>query len=615
MFCKNCGNQVAEGAAFCGVCGAKIAENAPVADSVQPAAEPDVSAYEEAAPQDTAQYEAVAPEDTSDYEAVSPEKEPTAPTYINDGAVNEPAPKKKSKKWLFIGIPVLAVILVVVLCFNTFTGMLLKTFASDASYFAYVEGTSLEGYGNVATSLYGMGKNNIVNGGGSKGEIAIELGDTLTTMLWGYANGMDLSWLKQIKLEVDADTVQNNSSVTAALVLGDQTILNLECIMDTEKGVIYLKCKELNDKFIKFEVPDFAGSGMTSMSLSANSSNAVLNNISTVMEYFPTEEELDKLLEKYVALVLKQITDDDVTKESGEITANGITESCTVLKLSITDRLLLNVVKAVLTEAEKDKEIIAVIEKLEKGIKEISKVEGNAVEEYKEGVAAALEEIGNALANLEGNGTEYLVLTDYVNGSHEIIGREIGANSITAISILSAESGSDIGYEFSIADKLSVKGKGTENGDAVTGDFALSVEGKEIVTLGLESFSSDLENGALNGAMVLKFGKDVKDLMDSSAYTTISLLNPSLRMEFDTSTDKSSSSIAVLSGESVFIKLSANSEVTDAKVANAPSDSETISSTEIDISDLDLSKLVDNLKKAGVPENLLTVLQYATMIG
>ena len=615
MFCKNCGNQVAEGTAFCGVCGAKIAENAPVAESVQPAAEPDVSSYEEAAPQDTAQYEAAAPEDTSDYEAASPTNEPAVPTYINDGAVNEPAPKKKSKKWLFIGIPVLAVILVVVLCFNTFTGMLLKTFASDASYFAYVEGTSLEGYGNVATSLYGMGKNNIVNGGGSKGEIVIELGDTLTTMLSGYANGMDLSWLKQIKLVIDADTAQNKSSATAALVLGDQTILNLECIMDTEKGAIYLKCKELNDKFIKFEVPDFAGSGMTSMSVSANSSNAVLNNISTIMEYLPTEEELDKLLEKYVAIVLKQITDDDVTKESGEITANGITESCTVLKLSITDRLLLNVVKAVLTEAENDKEIIAVIEKLEKGIKEISKVEGNAVDEYKEGVADALEEIGNTLADLEGNGTEYLVLTDYVNGAHEIIGREIGANSITAISILSAESGNDIGYEVSIADKLSVKGKGTENGDAVTGDFTLSVEGKEIVTLGLENFSSDLENCTLNGAVVLKFGKDVKDLMDSSAYTTLSLLNPSLRMEFDTSKDKSSSSIAVFSGESVFVKLSANSEATEAKVANAPSDSETVSYTEIDISELDLSKLVDNLKKAGVPENLLTVLQYATMIG
>ena len=614
MICKNCGNQISEDTAFCGACGTKI-EDAPVAENTQPASEPDVSAHEASAPADTAQYGASAPEDTADYESVAPVSEPVAPTYINDNASNEPAPKNKSsKKWLFIGIPVLAVILAVVLCFNTLTGFFVKNFGSDASYFAYVEGTSLKGYGAVATSIYGMGKNNLTNGVGAEGEIAIEIGDTLTTMLSGYANGLDLSWLKQIKIVMDADTVGSKASGTFALVLGDQTILTFEYITDTEKGVAYLRCKELNDKFIKFEIPDFSGSGMTSMSVYSSSSTAVLNNISTLMEYMPTEEELNKLLEKYVAIALKQITDDDVVRESGEITANGITESCTVLNLNITDKLLLNVVKAVLTEAENDKEIIAIIEKLEKGVKEISKTSENAVEEYKEGVADALEEINGLINDLEGNGTEYFTLIDYVNGSHEIIGREVAMGESKILSVLSAESGSDIGYEL-LASELSVKGKGKKNGDAVTGDFSLSVEGKEIVTLGLENFATDAENGTLNGAAVLKLGKDVKYLMDSTTYSTLSLLNLSLRMEFDNSADKANSSFAVLSGEKVFVKLSVNSKTTSIKIANAPSDSETISYTEVDITDFDLSAVIDNLEKAGVPQNLLTVLQYAAMAG
>ena len=608
MICKNCGNQLSEGTAFCGVCGVKI-EDAPVS-------EPEASVYEAAAPTDTTKYEeaeATAPADTAQYE----QKESVAPTYINDGAVNEPAPKKKSKKWLFVAIPVLAVVLAVVLCFNTLTGFFVKNFGSNASYFAYVEGTSLSGYSNTVTSLYGVGKSNIVNGGGAEGEMAIELGDTLTTMLSGYANGMDLSWLKQIKIKIDADTVGTKSSGTLALVLGEKTVLNAEYILDNEKGVAYLRCKELSDKFIKFEIPNMSGSAFTAMStVAANSaSSSALNNIYDLMEYSPSEEELDKLFKKYIDIVLKQVTDDDVTKEAGEITANGITQNCTVLKLNITDKLLLNVVKAVLTEAKNDKEIIAIIERFEKGIKEISEIEGNAVEEYKKGIDDALENVDETIAELEGNGKEYFSLIDYVNGSHEIIGREVALNGTTALSILSAENGKDIGYEFSVAGKLSFTGKAQKNGEAVTGDFSLVVEGKEIITISTENLASDIENTTLSGAIVLRLGKDVKDLMDSSAYTTLSLLDLSLRLEFESSADKALSSFAVLSGEKIFVKLSVNSKTTEAIVADAPADGEIISSDEIEISDLDLAKVIDNLKEAGVPQNLLTILQYAAMAG
>lgn len=612
MFCKNCGNQLAEGAAFCEVCGVKITENAPVAESVQPAAEPDVSAYEEAAPQDTAQYEAAAPEDTSDYEAASPTNEPAVPTYINDGAVNEPAPKKKSKKWLFIGLPVLAVILAVVFCFNSLTAFFVKNFGSNASYFAYVEGTSLGGYSNTATSVYGIGKNTLANGMGAEGEIAIELGDTLTTMLSGYTNGMDFSWLKQIKLVIDSDSANGNGSCNAALVIGDQTILNLEYIIDNEKGAIFLRCKELYDKFISF---DLSGNSTAFLPTATNVTSTISTNISTLAEYLPDKEQLEKLLEKYITIILKQITDTDVTREAGEITANGITESCTVLKLNVTEKLLLNVSKAILNEAENDKDIIAVLENLEKGVKEISKVEGNAIEEYKKSIAEATEKINEVLAALTGNGNEYFVLTDYVNGSHEIIGREISVAGVKALSILSAENGNDIGYEVSIADKLSVLGVGKKNKDAISGDFSLNVEGKELLTLTLENISSDIDAQTAKGTVVLKLGKDVASLMDSSAYSTITMLDLSLKIEIDSSADKGTYSINLLSGEKVFVKLDANTKLTDVKVAETPVESEITSTDKIEISDLDLSKIIDNLKKAGVPESLLSIFQYATMIG
>lgn len=591
MFCKNCGNPIADGTTFCGVCGAQIA-NASAAESTQPVAESEVAVNE----------------------AAAPANEPVAPTYVNDGAANEAAPKKKaSKKWLFIGIPVLAVILAVVLCFNTLTGFVLKTFGSNASYFAYVEGNSLGEYSNAATSMYGIGKSTLQNGMGTEGEIAIELGDTLTTMLSSYVGNMDLSWLNQIKLVVDSDSANGNGSCNAALILGDQTVLNIEYIMDNEKGVLYVRCKELNDKFITF---DISGSDTTLLPTATSSVSAVGNNLSTlVVQYLPDEEVLEKLLEKYVTIILKQITDDDVTREAGEITANGITEGCTVLKLNITDRLVLNVAKAVLNEAENDKDIIAIIEDFEKGIKEISEVSGNAVEEYKSSISEAITEIDETLAELEGNGNEYLTLTDYVNGSHEIIGREISVAGIQVFAILSAESGSDVGYEITVADKLSVLGKGKSSGDALSGDFSLSVEGKELLTLTFEDFSSDLEAQATKGVIVMKLGKDVAELMDSDVYTTVTMLDLSLKVEIDFSAEEGTCAIALLSGEKVFVKLTGNAKTTEPKVAESPAEGETINSDEIELSDLDLSKLMDNLEKAGVPESLLSILQYAAMMG
>ena len=602
MFCKNCGNQIADGTAFCGVCGAQITD-ASAAENNQPGTEPEVAANEAAAPADTTQYEAAAPE-----------TEPVAPTYVNDGEVNDAAPKKKSsKKWLFIGIPVLAVILAVVLCFNTLTGFVLKTFGSNAAYFAYVEGTSLGEYSKTATSVYGIGKNTIANGVGMEGEIAIELGDTLTTMLSGYAGGMDLSWLNQIKLVVDSDSANGNGSCTAALILGDQTVLNLEYIIDNDKGAIYLRCKELSDKFITF---DISGGNTVFLPTATNSVSNVGNNLSTIVaKYLPDEEQLEKLLEKYVTILLKQITDDDVTREAGEITANGITQKCTILKLNITDRLVLNVAKAVLNEAENDKDIIAVIEDLEKGINEVSEVSGNAVEEYKNSVAEAKTEIEDAIASLEGNGNEYFTLTDYVNGSHEILGREISVAGIKVISILSAENGSDVGYEITVSDKLSVLGKGKKSGDAISGEFSLCVEGKELLILTIDNLSSDIEARASKGTMVMKLGKDVAELIESDAYTAISMLDLSLKVEIDTSSSKGDYTIVLLSGEKTFVKLTANEKSTDPKVAEAPAEGETINSDEFDLSDLDLSKIMENLKKAGVPESLLSILQYATMMG
>ncbi len=607
MYCKNCGNEVAEGVRFCSKCGANLEisvdpeqntfENQEQNTFVNQEQNGEVCANQEQNGEDSVNqplYNA----DANDFVAVN-EETFVAPTKTKG---------KFAKKLLCIVVPVIAVMVVVALCFNSITGFFMKNFGSNSDYFAYVEGTTLSGYSDSFTSLYSKNQSGFSNGIGTQNELKVELGDSLKTMLSGYLNGMDLSWLNQIKLVGDTSFKDNKTSGTFGIVLGEQTILTFELIVDATTNAVLMRCKELNDKYISLPVES---------SINSTESFSALTMLFTSTKYLPSEEELNDLLKKYITIILKEITDDDVTKESGEVTANGVSEKCTVLKLKVTEKLALNVIKAILTEAATDQDIIAILEKFENGIKEASDIEikGDAVEEYKEGIADALENIAETLETLNGNGSEYFVLTDYVNSSHNIIGREVSVNGLPVFSAISATEGTNLGFELTVSDQLSIVGAGENNGNSISGDYVVAFEGKELLNVSLDNIALDLENSNSKGAIEIKLGKDVSSLMDSSSYAAISLVNPSIRIEVDASADKSIASIALLSGENNLVKVSLDSSIANAQTIETPAADAIMSSTEINPSDFDFSKIIENLKKAGVPQNILAMLQYAVLAG
>lgn len=615
MFCKNCGNQIADGTAFCGVCGAKVAE---AAANEQPSTtenpvEGGAPAENPSVVEPPVNGGATSGQATNGYYVPNsaPASTPTPAT-----------PKKFPKKLLFIGLPIVAVVVVIALFFNTLSGFFVKNFASNSTYLAYVEANSIGGYTDVATGIYGNSRDSM-EGVGVEGDVVLDIGESLTSMISANLNGMDLSWLKQVKLHMDVDSTGAKTSGTMAFTLGSQTIITFEFIMDTEKGVVYLRSEELNDKYVAIEIPNMSNYGITTMATTnAKSANQALAKLAELAEQMPTEDELNKLIEKYVGVALKQITDNYVTKESGEITASGVTQSCTVLELRVTEKLVGDIAKAILTEAEKDDDIIGILEKLQKAAEEIDPeaADENIVDEYKKSVAEGLAELDEEMAELQGEGEEYFFITDYVNGSHEIIGREFstGARSDSSdkIAILSAKDGSDIGYEVMLGE-VAFKGNGTTSGDAFTGSCALFVENNEYLKLELEDFNaSNIENGEISGAVVLKLGSGASRFMDSQVFTTVSLLNPSVKLELDISESKTEYVVSVLTGENVLAKLAVSGEKTSVSVLDTPSADATLKASEIDPSDFDLAKIVDNLEKAGVPENLLNVLEgYLSMAG
>jgi len=631
MFCKNCGNQIADGTTFCGVCGAKIAQNSDVQVDTEP--------MQDHAVNNEAVNNAPVAEQTYEqpYEQVHEQAhfaEAQAPVAENPVA---PAPIKKKfpKKLLYIGAPIIAVALVVALCFNTIAGFCVKTFGSNASYFAYVEAKSIGNYSDTLTKMYansGLG-GDAATEGAFEGELAIELGDSLIELLSKnfsrMLGNMELDWLKNIKLVFDADATAEKSSGSIAVVLGEQTIITLEYIIDSEKKTVYFRAKELNEKYISIEVPDSLSSGMSLMSTTSArvSAMAMANNpfemITELSEYLPTDDQLNELLERYIKIIFDQITDDDVTEESGEIEAGGVTESCTILEIKVTEKLLLNIAKAILVEAEKDEELIAILERIQEGAEEVADASDfNIADEFTEAVSDGLEEVSEDLEELDGNGQEFFALTDYVNGSHEVIGREIGviltddsySGTEKVLSILSAEDGSDVGYEITIGEDkaVSFSGKGTKSGNAVTGEYTLKVDGDKYFIVRLEDFASDIIGGEMTGSIILELGDAAIDAMGREASSYISALNPSLKLDFDINSNKAFFAISLLTGDDILAKFSVNGESTSVSVANIPESGNTIDYTEIDPDDFDLSTIIDNLEKAGVPDDIISMLEMVS---
>ena len=662
MICKNCGNEVADNAAFCGICGAKIVAETEVLQSTEP-----VSEFADAPASDPFVAETPVDTDTNFFENQDSE------------VISKPKKHKKlTKILLFAGIPAIAIVLVVVLLFDSIQGFWKKNFSSDSEYLAFVEAKALGGYTEVISNAYGNVLQS-VNGTGTKGEIAIELGDSLSAMLPAFtgSSGMDLGWLKNIKILMDADSDAEKGSGRLTLVLSDQEIASIDFYVDSTAQTLYFRCEELFDKYISINLNDvlnmyesiydkayddlygdvlddpyglyddlddldglyddlddldglyddledlddlydmygMSTSGVESVvPLMSSDLLGSMFSVSDFMEYLPSEAELKNILDNYIDVVLDQVTDNDVTRTTTTVTANGVTEECTALEIKVTEDLLTRVAKTVLEKARDDSDIISIIERIIKGMGPAGAMFGDTViNEYQKGIDSLLE----TLAEQSGSSNEELIhLTSYVNDSHEIIGREIstvfGGSKREVLSYVSAENGGDYGFEFNV-EELSFVGKGTKSGDAITADFALNVSGQEYVKIGLENFEANLASEEISGAVTLKLGSSVMGLLDNEATAAVSMYNPAIRLDLDLDSDSVSYAVSLLTGDAELIKLSVSGENTEANIAEQPSASDTVGIDDIDPADFNLDTIMNNLKKAGFPTEFLSFAQYSML--
>lgn len=487
MYCTNCGKEIPEGAKFCIRCGNRVgAEPAPVnapaaQEPVKPAAEP---------------VPAAAPESASASAAASLKKK-----------IKLPDIRKLSKKTLIIsGVVALAAVLLVIFNMGALANYVKKTVMSPEDYYRSVEtkafaevvsavGSAYEDYLNVG--LAEEMKSSVTFG--------VSIGEEIRSYLEAYT-GEDFSWLDTVRVEgYSQKWGEDKAAVSMDLMLDGgaqtekETVVTADMYVDMNRGKLYFRVPELSDEYAEVNLADEY--------YDYEDVKAGLGMFASVLKECPDRAAVEEIANRYINAVFEGVG--DVEKDSGKLSAGGVSAKYTTLEVTIDTKTAKNVAINVLEEFIKDKQIEDII--IETVPVMNPYMDGHeAYEMLIEEAKDALEEVKETEIDREDN-EEFCKMTVYVDSKGEIRGRKVLADGGELV-LAMPEDGKEFGFELSYSDvytDFAVKGSGERDGDLYSGEFAVSYDGMEYVEVEVVDFDSKaLEDGRIWGKFIVSLTRD-----------------------------------------------------------------------------------------------------------
>lgn len=613
MFCKNCGKEIADGSKFCTQCGYRTdtvpeVPVTPVASVVeQPVAQetpvtPVASVVEQSVVQEV---------------PVTPVQQPVA----------QQKPKKKKTGMIVlasVGAVVIAVALLIVFNLSALANFAKKTFSSPEKYYQWVEMQSMKDAGGLVSSVYGDVHDSLKNvfNTSTSGEIKFELGEAGQEMLSmsGFA-GVDTSWFKDATLRFSGSAKDKAAQATIAVLLGKDQLASLDIVEDMEDGFdAYVAIPELSKTYVGLDMEELAGMDVDYL-------NQYYEFIDLIVSIIPDNAQVEKLLSKYSEIALGCIEDVEL-KNGRSLRAEGITEKCTELTVTIDADTLQKMVEAVIEELETDKEVEKIIYTVCEGLAE-SDFEDLGMEfdlDAEEVYESFLEALEYAADNADdiGDAEFEFVMEVYVDGKGNIRGRnfEIGDEWDTVeFSVVAPHKGKEFGYKASVVvdgEEIAVAGTGKDSGKTVSGEFTIQYNGAGICDIIATDFNADeMKKGYINGNFVIKPSSGIYRIMDMGS---VGSMLSDLEVEIDCKVSKKSNAcvIGVRSGEDDWGTLTLKLEENSGKKVSIPSGKKVIMLEDEDaavdaIEDywdtIDWDKFLDKLDETDLPSEFVDMIE------
>jgi len=494
-----------------------------------------------------------------------------------------------------------------------------STFDSPQKYLSYVVKDDLMGKGSssAASVVDKIGDTVLSSDTAMEEEITItigERGDKYLGLL--KAQGLNLSWLENAGVKYSVNAKDDLAEIKLKLTVNGKDIASPSVIFDSKKYDLYFQIPEVSKETAKISLEEYA-----------DRFAEAFEKIEQMRDAFPDTKQVKKLMSKYLDIVLKQL--DTVEKEkNATLNVKGVSQNCTKLRVTIKEKQIKNVIKAVCEEVAKDKELKKIfVEYLDStGMSDY----GVDPDEYWDKMLERLEEVEDRIEDYE-LGLDKITLDLYLDGSGNVIGRVLTIVpeddvKVTA-KIVCATSKKDVGFEASVEveeHKVGIEGTGKLKGSKLTGEYALKYDGAKILKFDVENFDvKAYQDGNLKGHFTCSLDDDLMDLMDSDLIYELprdvrsmvrsiaqigSSIDPGIDFIVDIQDKKHSIDIGIMDGDEDVFRIAFNGKIKNASKVKLPSkvvNLEDEDEIEEFFSDLSWDNILDALDDAGVPSSLL----------
>ena len=518
------------------------------------------------------------------------------------------------------------------------TAALLGTAAIPSTAFAADDYASIEKNAwaeevkNMASSYAASIEESQALVSGMQSDISLKIEDSGRSLL-GFVAPFDISWLNDITLANTVSFTDGKEGLLMKVLLNDNQICSLEYYLDPESQDVYMRIPELSDKYFKTNLkeaadqqasniesdieeltPDdtdvdiptdnFASAYSDSISLSAS----LMSDLSSAL---PEASVIEALLDKYGSMLFDNLTEGESSQET--LTAGDISQDCTVYEGQISSADAVKTATELLEAAKSDSDIESILNTWNDKL--------SSDENLYESFTTAVDKGLNALKDTDTSDSEdsYLSTKIWVDENGRIAGRALeiqeGDTTTPILTWQMPENGSDFGYLLTIAsddiNTYSLSGSGQIDGDKLNGTYELSLADSISAIIEVKDYDTvSAKESNLNGNYKITFPSSDTDNEDD--YYSSILENFALVLDLNSEKDSGSVALSIENAGSTLGTLSITggageaveipdlASLKDVYDANNNDDMNAYAAT------LDFTSIMDNLSKAGVPDEVIT---------
>ncbi|MBR1623786.1 MAG: hypothetical protein IJ675_07770, partial [Pseudobutyrivibrio sp.] len=459
------------------------------------------------------------------------------------------------------------------------------------------------------------------------------LGDQTKDMLdsFGSSVGVDLSWIESANAEIAVDFQEEQVGMDIKGSLNGQEIGTINAVVDADTEKAYISAPQI--------IGDAAFSSDLDMS-----AEELISFLSTYSEAFsnytdryPEPKELDKALSKYTDVLIQDLSEAKMEKTKKELTAGEVTAKYTEISVKLDDKTAAQLTVDLIDTLKSDDELKETMRPAFEAQLQ-SDLYSDYFEDYDDYWDTLLETLDDAresaqeeldaIADDPEENEDQGVLYFYIDKTRSFKGICFEDDEdATKVEFYTPVDGRSAGLVIRVEEdgdeQFVFEGQGKVEKNLFNGSYTCAIEGEDAFSVQVVDFDTKefADNRNYKGKLVFNLDSSLADMIDDPNAKAFTLADYALT--FDTDGLNGSYDLDVLTGEESLLDIKFGftmEDVTDMTIPSEVYDINNMSDEEsFDmIKNIDLSNLISNLQKAGVPEEYyekLTTLNNAIASG